>query len=636
MRTRSTLLLLALVLGLLSYILLHERHSGGTLDKREPGPLLALKETDYDAVEVKTPSGLVKFRRSADKEKGWYITEPFDDIPDAASLARIHWLLQRATIGEVLPEKYTSEASLKPFGLNDDSAVHVVARKGGKPVAQLRVGVAGGIGETCYVLKPQSDAPATVYLAFAKENVPDVHICTVLKQSAEQFRLKELFPMPAEQITTLQVQRQDGDGGELVLTRRIEGEQVSKWIITKPLATRAEQKLVTDFIGAYMAAAPTLLPANTTPPGVGTATADLTFTAHEQSKGHTIRLYPKVEGQDFVLAYATRRKAWFKLDPGFAEAVPNSVNDFRSRHLATLEPKAITTVDITEPDRQPTQLYKVDGKWYLRTGEKDFVRGSEETIARTIQSLNKAEIAEFTTDTLSDPVPYGLDKPYVTLTMSDAAHQSLTALGKGTPDGTKVLRMAIGPDKALYAHFQGDTSVFKMQPEHYQLIPTGGLQWRDTNVLSFSPYSVISLKQQLSTQPPTLATRQPMSLQWATATRAEANVLPLLEPSWVEETLAKLSTLSVKAWMPHSAEIHAALQKPCLELEAAVLYRDQSVANGPPVDRQKLIRLTIAPAGPIETTRLFFGKIDEVPDFFTLSRETYTVLSRSWLKEKSK
>jgi hypothetical protein len=621
MRTRSTLLLLLVVLGLGAFIYFYERHTESTLEQRNPGPFVGLQEADYDAVEIKSPVGKFLFKH-AESGKRWVMSEPFDDFPDAEAMTQLHWFLREATVGEVLSEKHDSEEKLKEFSLNAETAIQVNVRKAGQIIRRVRLGKAGGLGETIYAL--DMDAPvAAVTLVFAKKEVKDRHIRDILAQPSEAFRLRDLLPFKANNVTQLALQRTDAQAGELEVVRKVlENEQATPWIISKPLKCRGEQKVIDDLIGAFCGSAPTLLSPESTPTETGNAVAKVTLFENGDPKGHVLEFYPAKAEETTSLVHAPRRKAWLRLDKAFLEAAKTSVNDLRSGKLGHFLEKEITTVEVMEPNKPSSKLYRVDGKWFLQNGPTEFVRGSEETIRKTIENINNAEIGEFVTDTMTEPAKYGLDKPFVSILFGNGAHAALNKLGAPSVDGSRTLLLGRGEGNRLFASYQGETSVYGMLPEHIWLIPAVGVKWRDTHLFGFNPYTVSVLRQRLGTAPALELSRPAMTLAWAKATRAGTDVLKFVRLPVVEAALDRLSTFAAAAWMPEAAEVIEAMKKPSLELEMSL-----SLKSG-----QKDIKLTFAPSGPMGSTQVFFGKSSESPDYFSIGREAYLQLAEEWIQ----
>jgi hypothetical protein len=183
----------------------------------------------------------------------------------------------------------------------------------------------------------------------------------------------------------------------------------------------------------------------------------------------------------------------------------------------------------------------------------------------------------------------------------------------------------------MYANFKGEASVFKMMPEHINLIPSLGNRWRDPQLLTFSPMQVTQFKQSLGTAPAVELERKSMNLNWISATRGGGDVLPMLDRIAMESLLAHLSRLSVAEWLPVMPEAHAALQSPTLDLQFSVVFQETPTSD----PQIKPIRLMFAPIGDPKSALYFYGKCSDVPDFFRVSRESYEQLARPLLKNNS-
>ena len=510
MRLRTTLLLLFLVAGLASFVWYWERHQQSTTERRKAGSLTSLDLAKVDSIEIQNASGTAKMKL---KDDGiWEMTDPWDDRVDPDFVKRMLDLAAKAEIADTLKESEVKDSDRKSYGLDDKQVITIAWRSAGKTMGKLKLGKIGALGDTVYAEAPGNKTFGDVYLIWARPEAKSTNLRDEVARPLAEMRDQKLLPFSSAKIVSFSIRR-PGTAGEIQVQRELKSEQeATLWGLTKPLQTRGEQQQIDSWVGLFSGARATkLLPPGTAPKNLPEAPAvELQFQTKLDNKGTIVRLYqPETPEAASITGYLADRKAWFTIEKNFLLTVPESPNDLRSIKLANLDAKALTTILIQTDQLEPISLYRVGNRWAMQK-DKTFVKASGDRVTKTIQALNNAEIGKFVTDSLSNPADYGLDHPWQTITFASPEHK-LNALGEVNAKNSIVLQFGKGPDQRLYANFKGETSVYLMLPEHFGLVPSLPLKWKDPQLLAFAPGSVRRLQQTLGAQPPVILTSPPDS-----------------------------------------------------------------------------------------------------------------------------
>lgn len=632
MRARTTFILFLLVIGLAVFVYTYERHQRSTLERRIAGSLTGYDPAIIDSIELKNGSLTAKLKRKA--ENRWFLTDPIDDRVDPAFVVRLLGLAEKAEISETIPDDQIKDSDRTRFGLDDKSAIQITWRSEGKTIGRLKVGKIGALGETAYAEAPGNKEYGDVYLFWAKPDTKTVNVREELNRSLEDMRDTSLLPYKSQEITSFSI-RHPGKTGEIEVERTIlSDKEATPWVLTKPLKTRGEQKQIDNFVGLFAnAKANKLLPPTPAPANLpANPVAEIQFQKDPAAKGATIRFYPPdPPDSKYLTGYLTDRKTWFTIESEFLQAIPESPNDLRARTLADLEAKKITTILINNLNGDNIELYRIDGRWFIKKGDEQFLAASGDRVSKTLQALNQAEIGSFANDSLTKPADYGLDQPFQTITFGTAEHVRGKGLGALTPQNSLVLQFGQNQEThRLYANFKGETSVYEMLPEHFNLVPNRELKWRNLQILEFGRQAVRRLQQTLGTEPP-VTLKAKTEYGWS-ASRVGSDVDPtaFLNKEAVERILNRLGTLNVDDWATGLQDGHKALQTPSLELEIDVEYvTDRSALDKPSL---KTIQLTFAPIGDPKTALYYYGRCTDYADYFLISREVYKELSTPLLK----
>jgi hypothetical protein len=643
MRPRTTLLLLAFVIGLASFIYYYERHQLGTIESRKAGSLTSLEVSEIDSMELQNASGTIKFKKKLDGL--WYLTDPIDDRLDQTLAQRLIDMASKAEIAQTVPAKEVTPEDLKSYGLDEKEAITLAWRTNGKTVGKLKLGKIGALGDTVYAEAPGHKIHNDIYLIFARPEANSSNFRDEVNRALADMRDKKLLPFSTAKIASVSIRR-PVTGGEIQIQRKLISEtEATPWAITKPLKSRADDKSVNDRLGYLASSQVKSLFAPGTPPKdvPETPAVELQVQSDLESKGVTIRLYDTADAAaESGIGYFVDRKTWFTypLDVGEPDVTKKGdllhvflspLETLRTHTLADLDAKKLSTILIQQQYLPPISLYRIGSHWIMKNGEKGFGKASGDRVAKTIKAVNEAEIGRFVTDSLTDPAEYGLDHPWQTITFASALHTP-KGLGPVTPENSITLLLGKAADEKLYANFKGESSVFLMLPEHYGLIPSQPLKWKEPQILSFAPFSVRKYVQTLGNEPPTTLVSPPQSSTFS-ASRGGGDVTPLLDKETVQRTLARLSSLNVSDWTAELKEAVALLQTPELEIEMDIDFVEDS--NGFEAPKTQNVKLAFAPAGKVGTTGkspFYLGSCTDVPDYFYITRETFKELSTPLLK----
>ncbi|MES2707605.1 MAG: DUF4340 domain-containing protein [Verrucomicrobiota bacterium] len=639
MKIRTTLLLLLLTAGLISYIVLHERKQpprnlAGYLVFDLEGDILAdgqvtpeVKAEDVGGVDLKSGAGNLAFRKQADGT--WDISRGLKDRAGTAAITTLLDFVSKAKILDTIDDREIANGKVREsaLGLDDSSEIELTYRKpGGGKLVSLRVGRTAPLGNAMYVRFDNVKTRKDVYIVH-----PDLH--EFLTQPADAYRDQSLVKYPVEQLRKFSVKR--GEGVIEIGRGSIREEDAALWVITRPLTNaRADQELVTQFLKEMTKARiQSFSPAGSgsaAPAGPGIV--DITFWggADSDKKGTTLSFYPDAAPDSgLAICRDSDRRVEFKVNKTLVDdlAQIDSPDIFRDQHLGNIDPAKVTTLEVELAGGDSVQLYRIGGNWVVRqTGTRDFMKADEGQVQSLILGLNESRVA-FASDTLTDKALYGFDKPFATLTFATGVHPGLKQLGPVTTENSRVLRFGLPPGKPGYANFAGEPYVYKVEPEVFDLIPRQLIRWRTLQLPSFDPQELRTLRQSIGAAPPVELNYEALKFAW-TAVREGQDVTPMLNTQAAERMVPVLASLEVAGWQSESGVSLKALTEPPIVIEASYgAYAPK--ASTPHTEK---IRLEFAPMNANGPSPLYYGRHSGVPGIFLIKAQTVQELIQPLLK----
>lgn len=433
MKTRTTIILLALLLGGVGYLLYHQYSKSGTPATNESDTQAKRMLPPIDSIDrlsIQSPSGTLVLRREQEK---WRIVEPMEaeakawQASSAATLvANLNYLRKYAPGDADLPKDDLTKLSAPRF---------VAAVTDGKGKSHtIKVGQRVLLASQLYA---QVEGDAAVY-------VIDGDLESTLTRQAGEFRETAVVKFEADKARRLRLQPR---GLPAIQVVKIDKD---RWALDEPVSARADgakiQPLLSklsslsadkfvndkpspaDLIG-YGLAQPQLVatvelepekPA--IPPATGSAPA--TQATQPAPKLYAVAFGNVVDKK--VFARVGSAGSVFQLDEAVLKELQPKPADLRDKHVLDLPGGEITKVEIELLGGGSSVLEKVNYDWTMKqpfAGAAD-----EENLIGLLSLLRSMEASEFR-DNPESPAAFGLEPPKGKITMhfrgSDATHTLL-------------------------------------------------------------------------------------------------------------------------------------------------------------------------------------------------------------------
>ena len=609
MNSRTTILLFVAVLALGALILGIERYFPSAVQLREmrKGPTRVDREK-VTQVEITDQSGTVTTLKKT--EKGWETAQGLADPQKVAllieALDAVEW------VERVNQEEFDAKEWAKT-GL--DKPRHKVRLLAGTNVVhECWFGSASVIEGNFYIGMPQTGEHETGGMAWyvARTLAP-----SLLQLPAVAWRDTKLMRVSAETINRVTLTQA---GGQIELIR--ESEHLP-WVLLRPLKTRASKERVNEVLSALLNieiidAKEPAASGTAKPEGQSPAADELKVHVETTEKGRVFDLTikkPATEKDTSTTATTSHRKQVFTVstkDLGRLWVEPNVLRDHM---LAQINADALKTITITSQSFPKVQLRNEEGSWLLeRHGKWDGANG--ERLARMLNALNTHEIVEFSADTAADLAPFGLDKPFQTISWTYPQFKPITLFFGSNADSTK-----------FYAKYENEPFVYRIDPSLLPSIPPDGIKWKGLGALRFSTFALRRITLSLGAAAPLVMNHDPASAQW-TGTRAGKDITADIDRVKADRMAGMLAKFSVQDWSASRSEAIQALKTPYLRIQ--ILLGEPGRTDGP----VRETNLVFSPTQPNADTAFFYGQVEGDPDIFYVSRKSLLEVVASPLRDK--
>jgi len=617
MRLRTTLLLLVIAVILGAVIIGIEKYLPSTreLAEMKKGPVRfepkSITQIDLDS------SGGDGVSLQWDGAQ-WWVRRPFNDLADPERVGKLLDELRGiGWINRVHRSEFEDDAAWGKTLLDKPRhTVHLNA--GSKAVLDLGLGTASPIDGSHYLtLKDIKDPEESAHYV-AKTTLPDL-----LKATASDWRDPKLLRLPADLVTNLKLVQA---GGQIELSRT---DAKGPWMLVKPLSTRASKERVGELLSTLLnltvkeAAEPTsgaAAPAAVVPPAAGeisTQEMKISIVVQGLPQPFDITLTrPANPEATETTARASYRKPVFTILSKTLPLLWSEPNQLRDRMLARIDKSVISSVDITSALHPAIHLEKKSDSWFTQRGDK-LAPANGDRIADFFDALNTFEVLEFTTDTASNLMPYGLDNPFLTATWVEA--------------GAKPMKLLLGTNSAsteFFAKYDHEPSVYRIDASLLPSIPQEPIKWKGLGILRFTQFALRQISLSAGTAPPTVLKYDPSIAQW-TGSRAGQDITPMMDRVKADKLAGSLAKLNVQDWVGDTTSAIGLLQNPALRV--VVTLGEPGINTGPTRD----LVLSFVPTQPDNmNSALFYGQLQGDADIFYIARTTLLELLAPVIKTK--
>ncbi len=609
MRATTTILLLVLTGGLAWFALRFDstlRPVAGVTAR-----LIDFNSKEPDAIEIKDKDQNVTLIR---RGENWWITAPVEDRANPMLTSILLESLKSFESIESLKQDDLRKEDWKRSGLSGTST-KITLRQGGKTIASCRIGSRTPIENTIYLAIAKDNSVDKIHVVqLPKPGVnqnPDValpDILSVLQTPAASWRDPALLRLKADSVRRLIFSAGTG----IMEFKRAANET---WELVKPLQTRASNERLNAVLAALLH-----LEAKPMAKGSDVATAGTTvlpgmkvsIEAEGLDKPVEVVLTATADPAAEIQATASDRPGTFLLPPKAGNIWKLQPNDLRDARLARMPGEELATIRIKSIANPEIILNKQGETWMLtRFGNAE--PANPDRVLRFINEMNAALVREFSADVANNLEPFGLQQPFLEVEWRVKEKSTLLKFGQGKDNG-------------VFCQYDHEPFIYRINPLLLGALPTDSLKWAGLNILSVSTLTVKRIILTEGATPPVNLLYDAELATWS-GELAGKDITAQIDRSKANSLLNRLSNFSAETWVTDRTAGYEALKNPSLSIQ--ILVTDPLRPDDAP--RPRL--LSFAPTTPGRLTASFYGRLDDNPDLFLISRDSYRELVMSVMKQ---
>lgn len=568
MKSRNTILLLILGVGLFAYIqFFHKKLLTTEQREQRKGKPVQLNRDKVDAITLRNGEGTFEFKK---RDGNWYLEAPVKDRAETMNITALFTSAESLNWGAVNMSGDSKEA-LKEYGLaKGEMSVKFAGQKGldeysDRESIEMLVGKDSAVEGRVYY---RIDGADVAYIG-PKELRDQV------TKGVKDWRNRTLSDLTAAQVNKLSLKTAKG---ELELEK-----QGANWSFTKPFKARGDNQKVNDLISnATTARIEEFITDSKDLGAYGLTEPRATLTLHAEGQKDPVILQvgsakqekkdekkeeKKDEGKDtpapatptpptHVYVKLSSREGVVTIPAAIETLINTQPNDLRDQSLMRVQSDIVDRITI-ESAKGKIVLGRSGEEWVRKVEGKNDEPINSAAAAKLLNDLVNAKVTRFVADLASDLKGFGLDQPQTTVTLSSYSTE-------GTPE-TKPGEKPIV--KLLLGKFEGDAGYAKLEDEPFIVavpasmqndIWTDPLQWQDLKILDLKKEDVVGLEVARANQPPLALTRE-KDQPWKT-TKAEDKV----NQTNVQSLVNTLSTLRALRWVGATDLAKHGFDKPSL------------------------------------------------------------------------
>jgi hypothetical protein len=585
MKTKTTLLLLAVVVALGLYIKFYESKRPNTVEARR----LTQNVVNFDAdklegIVIENGDDKIELRRQGGM---WRLEAPFKDLADNAAIERFLGALEGWQKFDTIPaeEIAKDKSRLDEFGLSK---------------AKLRLKLLGPDAPPEIVFGNDTALDGQMYVRLGNTN--DVFLAAQSVRNniaikAEEFRDRNLTHLTTAQVTRALLKT---TAGEMELEKKID-----HWEIVKPLRARGDDPRIADLLAQITTARIDKFVAEDRgdlhPYGLGEPRASITLFADNDKQGEMYQIGGVPEGaKEQVYVRSAARHGVYTLPKKIEDILALKPADLRDRHLVRLDLDILDRITIEAAGKGKTVLARKGETWTIASRSNQPANSGE--VKRMLDLLKNEQVTKFVEDVASDLPKYGLDKPQLQLTFSSFASENTAETTAGEHPFATVAFGKIDGDN-VYARLGDEPFVVAVRRSLLQNIFADPLQWQELAIFRFKPDEVHKLS--VTTDRESALTRN-ANKEWAWVKGNE----PINQVN-VQSLLNTLTVLRAVRWTGATTPAHA-FEKPQITITFTTSPDDKSV--------HKLV------VGGSAGDGMWFARTDERDGTFVISNPDFNAL----------
>ena len=470
-RHSSTILYLAVFLGLLCYLTFIDKKLPGTKDQEESeNQLFKLDPEDVTGLEIQNVHGLFIFKKN---NNHWEIQKPVDTLADNATIqgiiSQIAYSQPQRTIKIDGSDK--DLANLKEWGLLPTPAERVVIHTASPDKKYvLLLGRKTAISDSVYARASDKKNESVRVIPFA--------IKQALQKDLADFRSRNVFDFEPEKVTKVATKIAD--------TATMPGQQCEldlkdgHWSLQMPLVARASetdvQGLLNKILGEHIVDFVTDDASNLSQYGLTSPTATLSVTIKSDSNQPNDDLVLQIGGPvpnkpDQVYAQRLKSNSVFTLTRSSVDELLKAVPNVRDRHVMAFDPGKATGLSFILGDHKG-QVEKTHDLW--STVGDDPGRADVSRVTDMLAKLSQLETTPLLKDSATDLKPFGLDKPVGKITVESPEFKPASSLS---------LYIGKTENNLIYVRNSTEPFIYTLPDTALNFLPAKNLEIRDARVI---------------------------------------------------------------------------------------------------------------------------------------------------------
>ncbi len=318
-------------------------------------------------------------------------------------------------------------------------------------------------------------------------------------------------------------------------------------------------------------------------------------------------LYIRFDLQSDVVATATN----------LLGVIPRVLDDLRDRRLVAGDPAAIDRMEIKPAQGPLIKLVRDGSEWIIQRPVA--ARAERQKVMQCLEQIYGLRIAQFVSETMADPVAYGLSE--------DEASLQVSLWPANADAGIKInFGKPVAGEPLLYAALADAASVYAVPRAAVQALPAQLAALRDTRLYFMAPEKTAFIGIESGSR---LLHLQLTNKTW----QIVAPIQTKAEDQAVADLLHRLNTLRIENFVELSETVQAALAKPELVLRlaeapppAGVLTQMLDTAAAPAAERAGIGRVLRVGACQAEPAGIF-ARFDDDQQVFSLSAAAISAIA---------
>jgi len=412
MKFRSTLILVALAIGLGLFVYFYEIRGGHERQEAEDKAkkVVIVKDADIDSIEIIRP-GLEPLRVEKNESANWILTSPLKVRADSGSVGSITWQLSDLSFAQVASE---NPADLEPFGLITPEIE--VTFEADEIKKTLLFGADTPIGSDTY-LRVKGESRVLVVSRHTKDSF-DKHAVDLRDKHVVAFDQADIVGLEISTVEQkLSFERRDKDWW-LKSPKEVDANDDKVQGVLDQLSTLEAEEFVPHVVALSM--------------NLGESDVEITLVIGAAERASKRVIFWKIGDGKKALAYPEKENWLYKIPATIVDDAAKTFAYFREHRVVTFDRFDLAEIVIrTDSKAEPVVLKKDDsGDWHITGPKSAKGKAAPGKVFDLIDSLEELMAADF----VDDPPPAsesGLDKgPTVVLYAKGKAEGEKKELGR--------------------------------------------------------------------------------------------------------------------------------------------------------------------------------------------------------------